>query len=114
MPKGKTKKIVQKTPLQKQVQRQKQTVHIHMDKSKPTKRKKTIKKEVIQRQPTNYINSSAASNLSHKRGSLALSTQIPTIIQQTTMDPELNYKLSAFLKNPILQSPITDQELRNK
>ena len=82
-----------KTEGTKQKQTQKQIVNINIEKPKTRKKRIVKRQETIQKPITQYYQPSIDQSMSHKRGSMKIDLQQPTIIQQPLIDPELKFKL---------------------
>ena len=89
MPKAKpkAKKPAIKRVVKTQVQRQSQTVHVHVEKPKPRKKRVSKPKEQSLVKPSNFA-PSVSSGLTHMRGQINNEIQQPTIIQQITAPPD--------------------------
>ena len=89
MPKAKpkAKKPAIKRVVKTQVQRQSQTVHVHVEKPKPRKKRVSKPKEQSLGKPSNFA-PSVSSGLTHMRGQINNEIQQPTIIQQITAPPD--------------------------
>jgi len=97
MRKPKIKKNVSKkskVEAPKQKQTQKQIVNINIEKPKTRKKRTVTKQGYAEPKPiTQYYQPSIDQSMRHKRGSMNIDLQQPTIIQQPLIDPELKFKL---------------------
>jgi len=86
-----SKKTKVEAPKQKQTQ--KQIVNINIEKPKTRKKRIVKRQETIQKPITQYYQPSIDQSMRHKRGSMKIDLQQPTIIQQPLIEPEIKFKL---------------------